>query len=66
MPGGAATKALVNAAPKTSGTLRAGILNSLSYRDCECVPGVLQDYVNDPDPNVAEAATTGLARVQAK
>ena len=63
MPYPAAGAALREAAGKTAGLVKSGILDSLGQRgDVEALP-LLATALDDPDPQVLAAAATALAKI---
>ncbi|MHC4154109.1 MAG: HEAT repeat domain-containing protein [Planctomycetota bacterium] len=63
IPGTEASKALRGALPKTSGTVKVGIINSLGARGDRKAVKPLSKLISDSDKQVAEAALSALGKI---
>jgi HEAT repeat protein/type 1 glutamine amidotransferase len=63
IPGPQASKALRDALPKTSGTVKVGIINSLGARGDRKAVKQLSKLISDSDKQVAEAALSALGKI---
>jgi HEAT repeat protein len=66
IPGPEASKALRDALPKTSGTVKVGIINSLGARGDRKAVKPLSKLISDSDKEVAEAALSALGKIGGK
>ncbi|MGH7972798.1 MAG: HEAT repeat domain-containing protein, partial [Limisphaerales bacterium] len=63
LPSPEATTALRDALGKTSGLLKAGVVDSLGWRGDAGMVSSLTPLLSDPDPNIAGSAATALGRI---
>jgi len=63
LPGPEATTALSDGLGKTSGLLKAGIIDSLGWRGDAKTVSVVMPFLSDSDPNVGSAAAAALGRI---
>jgi HEAT repeat protein len=66
LPGPEADAALRQALGKTSGLLKAGVIDSLGWRGEEQSVPLLAPLLLDSDPNIATAASSALGRIGGK
>ena len=63
LPGAEADSALRDALGKTSGLLKAGVIDSMGWRGDSKSPSLIAPLLADPDTSVAAAAATALGRL---
>lgn len=66
MPAAGASKALLNALPKLSGTLKAGVIGSLGVRQDNGAVSTLASLLTNSDATVAKAAASALGAIGSK